>query len=104
MEQFKKILFYSVYEKLINKFNIDNSDISKKKEEHTEKLIAYLENPDETDKTDFIKYAKIDKCNDDDNICEINLFGDPRYVIEFDDKDIIMPLIDYLKSSNDDHT
>jgi hypothetical protein len=104
LEQFKKILFYSVYEKLINKFNIDNSDISKKKEEHTEKLIAYLENPDETDKTDFIKYAKIDKCNDDDNICEINLFGDPRYVIEFDDKDIIMPLIDYLKSSNDDHT
>ena len=53
LEQFKKILFYSVYEKLINKFNsdisdkknrkpIDNSDISKKKEEHTEKLINYM--------------------------------------------------------------
>lgn len=114
LEQFKKILFYGVYEELIKKFNINSIDIiSKKKKEHTIKLIQYInekrihkeEQPFKlSGEIDIIKYAIIDKCNDDDNICEINLFGDPRYVIQFDDKDIIMPLIDYLYPSNDDQT
>ena len=130
LEQFKKILFYSVYEELINEFNsdisdkknikpIDNSAISKKKEEHTEKLINYINEiinyinkkgqlyrkPIEfPDKIDIIEGTTIDKCSDRDNICEIKFFDDPGFVIEFNNKNIIMPLIDYLYTSNNDNT
>lgn len=121
LEQFKKILFYSVYEELINKFNSDisdknrkpiyNSAISNKKEEHTEKLIKYIKEKRQLygkpiefpDKIDIIEGTTIDKCSDRDNICEIKFFDDPGLVIEFN-KNIIMPLIDYLYTSNNDNT
>ena len=47
---------------------------------------------------DIIKYATIDKCNDNDNICEIKFFNLPNFVIKFDNKDTIVYLIDYFKS------
>ncbi len=122
LEQFKKILFYSVYEELINEFNsdisdkknrkpINNSAISKKKEHHTEKLINYIKEKRQLygkpiefpDKIDIIEGTTIDKCSDRDNICEIKFFDDPGLVIEFN-KNIIMPLIDYLYTSNNDNT
>ena len=114
LEQFKKILFYSVYEKLINKFNIVNIDISKKKKAHTIKLIKYMNYKKrqaerspvliKLDEKDILKSTPRPTCIDEDNsICEIKLFGLANFVIEFDDKDI-MPLFDYLKSSNDDQT
>ena len=120
LEQFKKILFYSVYEKLINKFNsdisdknrkpINNSAISEKKEHHTKKLINYMNikrNQEEmrplqfklSGEIDILKSTPRPTCIDEDNsICEIELFNLPNFVIKFDNKDTIVYLIDYFKS------
>lgn len=125
LEQFKKILFYSVYEKLINKFNsdisekknrepIDNSDISEKKKAHTIKLIKYMNYKKrqaerspvliKLDEKDILKSTPRPTCIDEDNsICEIKLFGLDNFVIEFDNKDIV-PLIKYVNPSADDET